>query len=115
MGIFGNDQEQDERLDSIEHWLQGLTRVVQQHQLKTAKLQLDLLQLQAKLDEKLTRDDFDPVIMQVSEKLSEARTAAREAAEAASESWSSFQDEAASALTELDDELERAAKEMKLD
>ena len=36
MGLFGDDQEQDARLDAIEDWLQGLTRVVQQHQLNTA-------------------------------------------------------------------------------
>lgn len=112
MGLFGHDQEQDERLDSIEEWLQGLTGVVHKHQLKTAKLQLDVLQLQAALDEKLTEGDFDPVIMKVSAKLTEAREAAREAAQAASESWASFQDDAATALAELDDELDRAAEEL---
>lgn len=42
MGLFGNDQEQDERLDAIEEWLQGLTEVVQKHQLNTAELRLEL-------------------------------------------------------------------------
>ena len=70
-------------MDAIEDWLQGLTRVVQQHQLNTAELRLDLLKLQSGVEQKLSEDDFDPAVMQLSDKIAEARVVAQQAAERA--------------------------------
>jgi hypothetical protein len=110
MGLFGNDQEQDVRLDAIEDWLQGLTKVVQQHQLNTAELRLDLLKLQTGLDQKLSEDDFDPAVMQLSDKITEARVVAQQAAEAAGEGWAKIQQSAINSLEDLNNELARAAE-----
>ncbi len=112
MGLFGNDQEQDTRLDAIEEWLQGLTEVVQKHQLNTAELRLELLKLQAGVDQKLSEDDFDPVVMQLSDKITEARAVAKQAADAAGEGWVKIQKDAISSLEDLNQELARAAENL---
>ena len=94
MGIFGKNEEQDSRLDAMEQWLQGLTRVVQEHQLATAELRLEVLKLQAQLSETLSDQDFDPAILKFSDRLKEARVVAREAAAAAEEGWAQMQENA---------------------
>jgi len=113
MGLFGNDQEQDERMEAIEEWLQGLTAVVQKHQLATAELRLDFLKLQAGVDQKLSEEDFDPVVMQFSDKITEARTVAKQAAELAGEGWAKVQKNAISSLEDLNKELDEASKGLK--
>lgn len=110
MGIFGNDQEQDERLNAIEEWLQGLTKVVQNHQLNTAELRLELLKLQAGVDRKLSENDFDPLVMQFSDKITEAREVAKQAADTAGEGWAKIQKSAISSLEDLNEELARAVE-----
>lgn len=110
MGLFGNDQEQDERLDAIEEWLQGLTKVVQQHKLDTVELKLELMKLRSQLGDKLSEQDFDPAIMQVSAGISEARELARQAASAAEEGWQKMQTSALDALDELNAALDEADK-----
>jgi len=109
MGLFGNDKAQDERLDGIEDWLQGLTGVVQQHKLDTTELRLDLMKLQAKVSEKLSGEDFDPMIMSLSNKITEARAMAKEAASAAEEGWSKVQGGVMDALEDLNREMAEAA------
>lgn len=112
MGLFGNDQAQDARLDAIEEWLHGLTGMVQKHQLDTAKLRLDLLKLQARVEEKLSEEDFDPVIMQLSNKITEARAVAKKATDSAEEGWTVLQKSAMTAREELNEELDEAAKRL---
>ena len=109
MGLFGNDKEQDARLQSIEEWLQGLTGVVQKNHLANLQLRIDLLKLQSGLDEKLAEDDFDPMVMQLSDSLAEARVKYEEAKSAAAENWTGMQNSAMKALEELDQELQDAA------
>ena len=110
MGLFGNDQEQNARLDAIEDWLQGLTKVVQQHKLDTVELKLELMKLKAQVGEKLSEQDFDPAIMKISAGLAEARELARQAAGAAGESWEKMQRSAMDALDELNEALDEAEK-----
>jgi hypothetical protein len=109
MGLFGNDQEQDTRLNAIEEWLQDLTGVVQKHRLDTAELRVDVMKLQAQVGDKLEAGDFDPAIMQLSGKIAEARVMAKQAADAAEEGWATMQKKAMDALEELSEELEDAA------
>lgn len=111
MGLFGNDQEQDARLDAIEDWLQGLTKVVQQHKLDTVELKLEMMKLRAQVGEKLSEQDFDPAIMKISAGLAEARELARQAADAAEEGWQNMQQSALDALDELDAQLEEAERQ----
>ena len=106
MGLFGNDQEQDARLDAIEEWLQGLTGVVQQHKLDTVELKLELMKLKAQVGEKPSEQDFDPAIMKISAGLAEARELAKQAAGAAEEGWENMQKSALDALDKLNAELD---------
>jgi hypothetical protein len=109
MGLFGNDREQDTRLDAIEEWLQGLTGVVQKNHLATSELRIELLKLQSSMDEKLTEGDFDPTVMQLNDSLAQARAKYEEARSAAAENWTRLQQGAMEALEELDRELQEAA------
>ena len=112
MSLFGNDKEQDARLDAIEDWLQGLTGVVQKNHLATSQLRIDLMQLQSGVDEKLSKEDFDPTVMQLNDRLAQARVKYEEAKSAATENWTSLQNSAMQALEELDQELQEAADRM---
>ena len=108
MGIFGADKQQDERIDAIEEWLQGLTAVVQKQNLALAELRLDVMKLKNQLGDKLSESDVDPAIVTLSEKLTQARILAREAADAAETGWRNLQQAALDALDELDQELDEA-------
>ncbi len=112
MSLFGNDKEQDARLDAIEDWLQGLTGVVQKNHLATSQLRIDLMKLQSGVDEKLSEEDFDPTVMQLNDRLAQARVKYEEAKSAAAENWTSLQHSAMQALEELDQELQEAAERM---
>jgi len=112
MSIFGNDKEQDARLDAIEEWLAGLTGVVQKNHLATSQLRIDLMQLQSGVDNKLAEEDFDPAIMQLNDRLANARVKYEEAKSAAASNWTSLQAIAMQALEELDQELQDAADRM---
>ena len=115
MGLFGNDQEQNDRLDAIEEWLQGLTGVVQQHKLDAIELKLEVMKLKTQVGDKLSEQDFDPAIMELSSGLAEARELARQAAEAAEEGWEKLQKSAMDALDRLDAELEEAEKRNRIE
>ena len=108
MGFFGNDHEQDKRLDAIEEWLMGLTKVVQQHKLDTTELKIELMKLKAQVGEKLDEQDFDPAIMKLSDGLAEARVLAQQASEAAEEGWLKLQEAALDKIDELNEKLDEA-------
>ena len=112
MSLFGNDKEQDARLDAIEDWLQGLTGVVQKNHLAASQLRIDLMKLQSGVDEKLSEEDFDPTVIQLNDRLAQARVKYEEAKSAAAENWTSLQNSAMQALEELDQELQEAAERM---
>ena len=112
MGLFGNDKEQDSRLDAIEEWLQGLTAVVQKNHLATSQLRIDLLQLQSSLDDKLSQEDFDPTVIMLNDRLAQARVKYEEARSVATENWASLQNSAMQSLEELDRELQEASERM---
>lgn len=112
MALFGNDKEQDARLEAIEEWLQGLTGVVQKNHLEVSQLRIDLLKLQSKVDNKLSEEDFDPTIVGLNESLAKARVKYGEARAVAAENWTGLQNAAMQALEDLDRELQEAAERM---
>lgn len=109
MGLFGHDDQQDERLAALEKHIRELTEVVQQNQLDTAKVGIDVITLQAQVNEKLSASDFDPTIMDLNAKLAEAREQYEQVSAAATESWATVQSGAADALGTLRSSLEDAA------
>ncbi len=110
MSIFSNDKEQDKRLDAIEDWLQGLTGVIQKHQIDAAEVRLDLMKLQYEVDGKVSDTDFDPTFMQLSDKIVEARALAQEASMATEDTWLRMQSGFKGKLEELDKKLLDAAE-----
>jgi hypothetical protein len=112
MGLFGNDKEQDARLDAIEDWLQGLTGVVQKNHLAASQLRIDLMKLQSSVDEKLAATDFDPTVMKLNDSLAQARVKYEAAKSAAADNWTDLQKGAMQALEALDQELQEAADRM---
>ncbi|UCE89891.1 MAG: hypothetical protein JSW10_03440 [Pseudomonadota bacterium] len=112
MGLFGRDDEQDKRLAALETHIRQLTEAVQQNQLDTAKVGIDVIKLQAQVNEKLSAADFDPTIMELNAELAEARQQYEQVSAAAAESWATVQSGAADALGTLRRSLEDAANRL---
>ncbi len=91
MGLFGNDEQQDQRLDALESHVRALTETVQNNQLDTSGIQIQLIKLEAQIGGKLSEGDIDPTIIELGEQLGVARRQLGEASAAAAESWSTLQ------------------------
>ena len=91
MGLFGNDEQQDERLNAIESYLRMLTEMVQQNELDISSTRLNLMMNQAQLDEKISADEIDPELIALNEHLGVARQQLKVASLAAADSWSTLQ------------------------
>lgn len=91
MGIFGDDKQQDERLDALESHIRGLTQIVQANQADLAESRISILAVQAKLDDKISASDVDPTIVKLNEDLATARKELDQSAAAASDSWAELQ------------------------
>ncbi len=91
MGLFGNDEQQDQRLDALESHVRALTETVQNNQLDTSGIQIQLIKLEAQIGSKLSEGDIDPTIIELGEQLGVARRQLGEASAAAAESWSTLQ------------------------
>lgn len=112
MGLFGNNDEQDARLDALETHVRALSESVQRNQLDTTNLHLKLISLQTKVDEKLSAKSFDPVLLSVNEQMAAAREEVEKVSAAASESWSAVHAGAADALHKFRTSVEEAATRM---
>ena len=91
MGIFGNDKEQDERIDALETHIRILTETVQANQADLVKVWITILTLKAKVDEKVSASDVDPEIVKLNQDLATARAELDKASAAATESWGELQ------------------------
>lgn len=105
MSMFNVNKEQDDRLEAIESWLQGLTGVVQKQQIDTAELRLELMKLQSEIDVTQPATDFDPLFMQLSDKIAEARSLALEASVSSEGAWLKLQSSIKVKLEDLDEKL----------
>lgn len=108
MGLFGNDTEQDARLDSIESYLRALSQSVHQNQLDVTTLRMQLVRLEAQLSDKVSAEDVDPSLVALNEQVATARAEIDRAAGAAADSWSTLQAGAAEALATLRSSAEEA-------
>jgi hypothetical protein len=98
MGIFGNDDEQNARLDALENHVRNLSDGVQQNLLDLVELRVIMIAMRAKIGQKLSNDDVDPTIVALNEQLGAARIDIDKAAEAATESWTAMHAGAAESL-----------------
>jgi hypothetical protein len=101
MGLFGNDTEQDERLDAMEAFVRALAEAVHQNQLDSISLGVALIRMEAQISGKVAAADVDPGLVEFNEQLGVAREEAKKAAEAASDSWAALQAGATDALATL--------------
>ena len=109
MGLFGDDERQDQRLDALETHIRELTEAVHRNQIDTAACWADLLRLQAQVDQKVSASDVDPALANLNEDLREARKVLDQSAKEASESWASFQQGVNQALESLRKSMSEAA------
>lgn len=107
MGLFGNDDEQDARLDALETHIRSLSQTCQETQLDVASLFVALLAVQAQVNEKVSAEDVDPSIVALNEGLGVAREEIAKTAAAAADSWATMHAGAADAL----DTLRKSVKE----
>jgi len=101
MGLFGNDNEQNARLDALEAHVRNLTETVQQNELGLVQLQVIMGALSSRIESKLSADDLDPNMVELSEQLSAARIEQENASKAANESWAAMQSGVQDAIGKL--------------
>lgn len=109
MGLFGNDNEQDARLDALENFVRALSEAVHQNQLDSIAVRVQLIKMEARLSDKVNADDVDPTIVALNEQIGVAREEAKRAADSAADSWATMQAGATEALATLRASAEDAA------
>ena len=110
MGIFGNDREQDARLDALESHLRAISEAIHQNQLDVINLRLALIKMESVVGDKVDTGEIDPVISALNEQLGVAREEYDRMAAAASDSWDSLHQGATDAVTALRTAVEEAAE-----
>jgi len=108
MGLFGNDKEQDERIDALEAHVRLLTQTVQAAQGDLAKSWITILALQAKVNEKVSAAEVDPAIVKLNGQLATAREQLEKSSVAASESWNELQGGVRDAFDKLRTSVDQA-------
>ncbi len=111
MGLFGDDDLQDERLNALENHLRRLTEAVQQNQLDLAASQIRVLGLEAQIGEKVSATDFDPIVIDLNEKLGKARVVIEEASKVAEGSWVALQSGVSESVGILRSSIEAASRQ----
>ena len=111
MGLFGDDDLQDERLNALENHLRRLTEAVQQNQLDLAASQIKVLGLEAQIGEKVSAADFDPIVIDLNEKLGKAREVITEASKVAEDSWVALQSGVSESVGILRSSIEAASRQ----
>ncbi len=111
MGLSGNDEQQDQRLDALESHIRDLTETVQKNQLDMSGIQIQLIRLESQIGGKVSEEDVDPVIVELNEKLGVARRQLAEASSAAADSWATLQAGVAEAVDTLRTGIQNAAEQ----
>lgn len=112
MGLFADDKRQDERLDALEAHVRGLTENMHQIQLDLASGRIAIIQLQAKIDEKISPADVDPTLIDLNDRLAEARKRSAEVSAAAKESWAALQNDVQETFERLRSGFDKASEKI---
>ena len=112
MGLFGNDKEQDARIDAVESHVRAISEALQQNQLDVMKLHISLIRMEQILGEKVSLDDVDPAIAALNEQLGAARNEYEKMSAAAADSWATLHEGATEALLTLRNSVEDAAAQI---
>jgi len=109
MGLFGNDKEQDARIDALESHVRAISEAIQQNQLDVMKLHISMIRMDATVGKKVSTKDIDPGIVSLNEQLGVARQEYEKMSAAAEESWSTLHAGATVAMATLRSSVEAAA------
>ena len=109
MGLFGNDKEQDARIDALESHVRAISEAIQQNQLDVIKLGIGLIRMESMVSEKVDAGDVDPAIAALNEQLGIARDEYDRVAAAAADSWSALHAGATDAVDALRTSVEEAS------
>ncbi len=109
MGLFARDDQQDERINALEAHVRKLTEGLQQSQLDAVSLRIEVMQLKANVDSKLSSDELDPTFIELNQELGEARKQYEEVSAAAADGWATLQAGSSEALALLRGSVESAA------
>jgi len=113
MGLFGDDKLQDERIAALETHVRDLTQVVQASQADLIGARIEILELKAEIDEKVSVTDVDPAIARLNDELATTRVELEKASTAASESWATLQGGVNDALESLRNSMSKAYEQVK--
>jgi hypothetical protein len=109
MGIFGNDKEQDARIDALESHVRAISEAIQQTQLDVMKVNISLIRTESMLGDKVSSADVDPGIVALNEQLGVAREEYEKMSAAAEDKWTTLHAGASDALATLRSSVEEAA------
>jgi CII-binding regulator of phage lambda lysogenization HflD len=107
MGIFGDDDRQDQRLDALEAHVRVLTEAVRNNQADLTTCTIAVLALKDQIDRKVSAEDVDPAIAELNQQLRQARVELEQSNAAAEESWATLQ----TGVTESFETLRRSVQE----
>ena len=111
MGLFADDDLQDERLKLLERHIRILTETVQQNQADIVACLVTQLVLQAQIEQKVAAADVDPAISSLNDQVAEARVRLAKASDEASESWAGVQADLRGMMDGLRSKVQEAAKQ----
>lgn len=101
MGIFGNDDQQNERLDAIELKMRRMTEQISQLSIDLGVTRMELLKARVAVDDAISAADVDPIFGRLNEELKEARATLEASQAAADDAWVTLQDSNDDALETL--------------
>ena len=110
MGLFGNDKEQDARIDALESHIRAISEAIQQNQLDVIKLRLALIKMESAVGAKVDAGEIDPAISALNDQLGDARDEYERMAAAAADSWATLHAGATDAVASLRSAVEEAAE-----
>ncbi len=109
MGLFGNDKEQDARIDALESHVRVISESIQQTQLDVMKVNISLIRMESVLGDKVAAADVDPGMVALNEQFGVAREEYAKVSAAAEDSWTTLHAGASEALATLRSSVEEAA------
>lgn len=101
MGIFGNDSEQDARLDEIERAMRRVTEQVGELSIDLSVTRIELLKTRMAVGDSVKTDELDPVFGELNESFKTTRAQLEESKAAADEAWAMVQNGSDEALQSL--------------
>lgn len=100
MDLFGL-KEHDQRHEETERHLRRLIEQVAQLTIDLGQTRVELRKLKLELDEKVSADEVDPVIVGINEGLKRAREQLAETQDAAEEAWDELNEDLDETIEEL--------------